>query len=219
VPEQSHVGLAVTAHKIDQQTTVDFDHLAGFVFALPSLIRYTDGYHTLLLISAGFLQTIALYAIFRVKKAAPAANGSTPKWLQSIEGLLTVLAAGGFMWFFLPAIAIDTDGIWLAFRLLFFIVIFGGGIAWAVADERHAKNINFSEGLLLRAAPLGYLAISELLIYTSIQAKPELLPFGLIALLISYFPVRTLMIIRTPINWFEIITGLTAFAYFIWVLV
>ncbi len=27
-----YVGLAVTAHKIDQQTTVDFDHLAGFVF-------------------------------------------------------------------------------------------------------------------------------------------------------------------------------------------
>ena len=43
-----YVGLAVTAHKIDQQTTVDFDHLAGFAFdPVPTTLNNLTGKGTI----------------------------------------------------------------------------------------------------------------------------------------------------------------------------
>jgi hypothetical protein len=55
--------------------------------------------------------------------------------LSPVAVLMGILAAGGFMWLFIPAIAVGTGPIWGVFMVNFFVVLFGSLLLFGVFSE------------------------------------------------------------------------------------
>ena len=166
------------------------------------------------------LQALALYAVMLNFDFNSPSLEKLPKIASSFMGLSLVLAAGGFLWMFLPAFAIDTPVMWTIATINIIIALFGGilGINMPKEHEGNPKLKIFHKtiGIFI---PAIYLSISEILIFTSAQSEFVGTGVVILTVLISYFPIRFLMMLKPPFSILELISALSAFAYFVHTLV
>ena len=165
----------------------------------------------------GVFQLLTIYTIFvgrNVSKSGET-NSIIVDKLIGLYGLMLVLAMGGFLWFGLPATMLDTDEAWNAFRLNFFVVIFGGFIALIFSFRPENYKLHFIEKFLAFLAPLVYLTISETFISIAAHHQKVGIFLALVCVMLSYFPVRFLLILRPPASGWEVLTASLSFGYFV----
>lgn len=164
----------------------------------------------------GILQALTIYAVFRTKNFtdAPPDNNFFQKIIPW-AGFMTILAVGGFFWLALPANALNTVTAWAAFMVNFFVVIMGGLVALAKSQNNNEPPKN-TERTIISLIPLLYLVASECLIYGSIIISGSPPVIAIFSMMISYFPVRFIMMVRPPQSYIELVTALSGFFYFMY---
>jgi hypothetical protein len=135
------------------------------------------------------------------------------KFVVQFAPLFWILAAGGFMWLFLPALAIDTQAGWLTFTVQFFIVLFGGVLAVGLSIESGGESLTFKRRVLTALGTLIYLVFSESVIAASAATGNVGAGEAFFALFISYLPIRMTLAIRPPWNFAEVVSAVGAFLY------
>lgn len=162
---------------------------------------------------AGVLQCGAMFAIVYgglwSKSERPLDQWVDEK-LGVLKVLLLILAAGGFMWLFIPA---ATLGLWGAFTINFFVTIFGsvGVMAFYWDNQTSLQTPLFR--ILGIVAVLLYLVVSESLMIASALAGAQVGAI-VMGLAFSYIPIRTLLLLRPPLNLLELVSAAASFAYF-----
>lgn len=185
-------------------------NLVLYEFVINDISHYAE----YILWSMGILQFFALYAVFSggVDQLFAATEQKTVlKPFRYLTGLFLVLSIGGFLWLGIVADAINTSSAWLSFSINFFVVIFGGWIALGISLGS-ARPGRF-DIIVKYFGPALYLLFSESLLLFS--ANKVEIPVIIFAVMISYFPIRFLMIVKPPVSTFEIVTGFSAFIFFI----
>ncbi|MCP4439184.1 MAG: hypothetical protein GY810_09600 [Aureispira sp.] len=162
----------------------------------------------------GILQALALFFVISggAMKDPKVPKGSLLEHLLILKTLMLLLAIGGFMWLFLPALMTNQ---WGVFMLNFFVVLFGSLIAFAMGEERAKKKQSLAfemQGTIIISI---YLLVSEAILYSA--AHIYNIPLGVILLCLglSYLPIRFLMIFKPPYHNIELLTSTTWFVYFI----
>jgi len=80
-------------------------------------------------------------------------------------------------------------------------------------DNPKLKTFNKVIGLFI---PAIYLSVTEILIYISAHTGNVDPGMAILAISISYLPIRFLMMIKPPNSIFELITATSVFSYFIY---
>ena len=163
------------------------------------------------------LQSLTIYAVMLNFDFNDPEFEKLPKFINSIMGLIFVLAAGGFLWIFLPAVAMETPTMWTIATINIFVALFGGILGFVLPSEHgdnpKLKTFNKVIGLFI---PAIYLSVTEILIYISAHTGNVDPGMAILAISISYLPIRFLMMIKPPNSIFELITATSVFSYFIY---
>ena len=185
------------------------------------LINYNIGWFqdniTWIFWSIGILQTLMIYSIFIDQSKTGIDFDKLPDFVTAIYGLSMILGIGGFMWIFLPADALDIPNSMVIGSVNIFVALIGSLLALGYAMEKEESS-NFFDKYIVLIIPAIYLSVSELLILMS--SKAENMPVGVVifVIAISYLPIRILYMIKPPNSKIEMLTALSAFSYFIYLL-
>lgn len=200
--------------------------ITGFLadFAVIALILFRDNFKFILeknlyipFLLAGIFQVLAIHAILLSPNIfnLQASKSKFLSTLQNLSSLFLVLSIGGFIWFYFPAEIIGEPWGERIMLLNMFIILFGGPIAWALVENKtDPRHLNWLEKLNKNLSPILFLTISELLILSYASQQQEI-GFILLMIIISYLPIRILLIAKPPFNILEIFTALTALGFFI----
>lgn len=143
-----------------------------------------------------------------------------PSWLPPWETLILILAVGGFVWLFVPALVLDSRLGWNIMRVAFFVALFGGvgtvALVGPLADEPPKWVHGVWAQRVLRIGAVGYLCVSEFLLYQTAHFYPGKVGGGVIVItvIMSYAPVRWLMIRKRPFSLLEVASSVAAFVWF-----
>jgi len=167
----------------------------------------------------GLLQGITVYTVKLGWDFSKTTEINVPGSISAMFGLVFILAIGGFFWLFLPASAFDTPTMWTLTTINIFVALFGSIIGFAITlDKEPGVKLSITNKMLILFVPALYLSISEILIYISAQSENIGLGISILAICISYLPIRLILIAKPPYNKFEILTAIFAFSYFIYTL-
>jgi len=161
----------------------------------------------------GAVQCVGLACALRGQGAWDEEPRGVMKYVVQLAPLFWILAAGGFMWLFLPALAIDTPLAWTTFTVQFFIVLFGGVLAVGLSMESGGEPLTFKRRILTAFGTLFYLAFSEAVIAACAATGKVGVGGALVALFISYLPIRMTLAIRPPWSLMEAVSAAVAFLY------
>lgn len=135
------------------------------------------------------------------------------RYADSLYPLAMLLSAGGFMWMFIPAFAIDTGAAWGAFTAQFFISVFGGVLAVGGGGLVFGAPGNWPHRALTAVGGLAYLLFAESLLYTCAQTGRVSGGIAVLGLALSYLPIRMLFALRPPYRLIDVASALAAFGY------
>ncbi|MBI4630900.1 MAG: hypothetical protein HY740_04140 [Chloroflexi bacterium] len=161
----------------------------------------------------GAVQCVGLACALRGQGSWDEEPRGVMKFVVQFAPLFWILAAGGFMWLFLPALAIDTQIGWLTFTVQFFIVLFGGVLAVGLSMESSGEPLTFKRRVLTALGTLIYLAFSEAVIAACAATGNVGAGEAFFALFISYLPIRMTLAIRPPWSFSEVVSAVAAFMY------
>lgn len=184
------------------------------LFVYEYIVQDFEIYAEPILCLMGIFQFFALYAIFLGGTGAIFESVEKFKILRPFKilvGLFLFLSIGGFFWLGIPTDAIGTKAAWIAFSINIFVVIIGGWIALGISLQK--TDLNKFDIIVKYVGPSLYLIFSESLLLYSVEFVPR--AAIVFAVMISYFPIRFLMMIKPPVSNFEILSGFTAFVFFI----
>ena len=152
----------------------------------------------------------ALYTVMQ-QPAVPERQSRLWETIQILMAFMGILAVGGFMWLYVPALALENAGGWVLFMLNFFVVLFGSLLVYAALESnRPAYTLRFRGAT---AVPIYfYLVMSETLTITAVADYGIGKPAAFIGILLAYLPIRLILIWRPPHSLFEL--GSAAFAFF-----
>jgi len=161
----------------------------------------------------GGVQCVGLACALRGQGAWDEEPRGVMKYVVQIAPLFWILAAGGFMWLFLPALAIDTPFAWTTFTAQFFIALFGGVLVVGLSMGMGEESLTFKRRVLTALGTLFYLAFSDAVIAACAASGKVGVGGALVALLISYLPIRMTLAIRPPWSFLEVVSAAAAFVY------
>ncbi len=187
--------------------------MVAFMQIQPSLQMWVAQNLMLAFWLTGIVQCVGLVCALRGQGAWDEEPRGVMKYVVQVAPLFWILAAGGFMWLFLPALAIDTGAGWLTFTVQFFIVLFGGVLAVGLSMDSGERSLTFKTRVLTALGTLIYLTFSEAVIAACAATGKVGAGGALIALFISYFPIRMTLAIRPPWSFLEVVSAAAAFIY------
>jgi hypothetical protein len=161
----------------------------------------------------GVLQALTMYAVMLNFDFANPAINKLPNFIQAMLTLMVIFAFGGFLWFFIPAMATDVPGLWTIATINAFVAVFGALIGYGITLEKNDnETVSVINKLIMLFVPAIYLSLSEIIIYTSVHTASMGKGMAIPAIIMSYLPIRVLLVIKPPnskIEW-----GTAAFAFF-----
>jgi len=145
-----------------------------------------------------------------------------PEWLVSARMLITILAAGGFLWLFLVAFAVEkvSGGFpYWGFRFAFFVALFGGILAVGMPSFGDGLKMPASIRFASTFAIFFYLWFTESVLEVSVGINHSGLVATVLATLISYLPVRLAIAFQPPFSYWDLFSGVVCFALFLYSLI
>lgn len=197
--------------------------LIGFAYGLKNWLPDDHEMGSNLTWSLGILQVLTLFHFFTIPDWRKALfENPVSKKLGALNGLIMILAFGGFMWFFLPALTYNDGGSWGIFIANFFISLFGSLLAfgWTLgwSNERKLKFQKSIWSKVLYIAPILYISLSEFYIFRAVHQSDVQVAVAIFCLCLSWLPIRYILLMRPPFNRIEFVSAIAALAYFIFTL-
>ncbi len=142
---------------------------------------------------------------------------------NGIYVLSMILTFGSFLWFYLPALAIEKQtGIFPnVFLFSFIISLFGGLLAYFIPQDYFKKDNseNFEIRLLSAFGIFVYLFFTEHLLQVSVSIVKPPVSMILMVMMIAYFPIRFWLAVRDPFSKIDLFSGLFFFGLFFYTLI
>jgi hypothetical protein len=197
--------------------------LIGFAYGLKNWLPDDHEMGSNLTWSLGILQVLTLFHFFTIPDWRKALfENPVSKKLGALNGLIMILAFGGFMWFFLPALTYNNGSAWGSCTANFFISLFGSLLAFGWSSEwSHERKLKFQKSIWSKAlyiAPMLYLGLSEFYIFKAAHHPDVPVTVAIFCLALSWLPIRYILLMRPPFHWIEFGSASVAFAYFIFTL-
>ena len=170
----------------------------------------------LILLSIGLLQAVTVYVVMLNFSFSDQYIERLPNFISNPRNLFVILAFGGFIWLFLPAIAINNNALWIISSLTAFFAFFGSLIGYKLTKDREDNKDTFINKAIALIIPPIYLSISEILILSTSYSTGTGPGLAIFAIAISYLPIRILMVVSPPNSKIEWLTASLAFSFFIY---
>ncbi len=143
-----------------------------------------------------------------------------PDWLSMAYMLNTILAVGSFLWLFLVAFAVEkqTGGFpYWGFRFAFFVALFGGilvfGIRLGMSD---GGELSLKARCLFVLVIFFFLTFTESLLEASIGISRPGIVTIVVAVCISYLPVRLALAFQPPFSYWDLTSAIVCFLAYLY---
>lgn len=143
-----------------------------------------------------------------------------PDWLSMAYMLNTILAVGSFLWLFLVAFAVEkqTGGFpYWGFRFAFFVALFGGilvfGIRLGMSD---GGELSLKARYLFVLVIFFFLTFTESLLEASIGISRPGIVTIVVAVCISYLPVRLALAFQPPFSYWDLTSAIVCFLAYLY---
>lgn len=137
--------------------------------------------------------------------------------------LCMILTFSSFLWFYLPALAIEEQtGVFpTAYLASAVISLFGGLLAYFIPQDYFKKDNseNFELRLLSALGIFVYLFFTEHLLQVSVNIVKPPVSLILMVMTIAYFPIRFWLAVREPFSKIDLLSGLFFFGLFFYTLI